>query len=65
MYLCAQTSKATISKLLRPTSISKIRFLEAAGVQRCRKRCRVSLQIQKLKLMQMKDQQERMKSHMK
>jgi hypothetical protein len=37
-----QTSKATISKLLRPSSVAKIGFLAAAGVKRCRKRCKVS-----------------------
>ena len=37
-----QTSKATISKLLRPSSVAKIRGLAAAGVTRSRKRCKVS-----------------------
>ena len=40
-----QTSKATISKLLRPSSVAKIRGLAAAGVTRCRKRCKVSFHI--------------------
>ena len=40
-----QTSKATISKLLRPSSVAKIRGLAAAGVTRSRKRCKVSFYI--------------------